>query len=207
MIIYKATNLINGKIYIGQTVRPLQERIGEHSRKEITVFSKAVKKYGKDNFKFEVIDTAETIEELNEKEKRWISFYNCIVPNGYNQCDGGDNTCGFHHREESKQRMSAAHKGIYDGASNPFFGKHHTEAQREKWGKTRKGLAHLTDEQVKNLRAAHFTAKVRCVETGEIFNSIKEAADKYKLKDTHITRVCKGRRKTTGGYHWEYVNI
>ena len=45
-----------------------------------------------------------------------------------------------------------------------------------------------------------------CVETQEIFNSVKEASQKYNLKATHITRVCKGKRKRTGNYHWKYVS-
>ena len=45
----------------------------------------------------------------------------------------------------------------------------------------------------------------RNVDTGEVFDSVKKAAEKYGLKDTHISRVCKGKRKTTGGFKWEYV--
>ena len=47
--------------------------------------------------------------------------------------------------------------------------------------------------------------KVHNIETDEIFNSIREAAEKYNIAATHITRVCRGRRKRTGGFHWEYV--
>ena len=61
-------------------------------------------------------------------------------------------------------------------------------------------MVHLTDEQVTNLRKPHHTVKVLNVETGEVFNSVKAAAEKYGLKDTHITRVCKGKRKRTGGF-------
>lgn len=47
--------------------------------------------------------------------------------------------------------------------------------------------------------------KVENLDTNEIFNSIKEATEYYNLKDsTHITRVCKGKQKTTGGYRWAY---
>ena len=62
----------------------------------------------------------------------------------------------------------------------------------------------MTADQVERLRMSHHTVKVRNVETGEVFNSVKEAAREYNLKETHITRVCKGKRKTTGGFHWCY---
>lgn len=47
--------------------------------------------------------------------------------------------------------------------------------------------------------------KVRCIETGEVFNSQKEAAEKYGLSQGNISRVCRGKAKTTGGYRWEFV--
>lgn len=46
--------------------------------------------------------------------------------------------------------------------------------------------------------------RVQCVETGVIYNSIKEAAEKNNLFDTSISAVCKGKQKTCGGYHWRY---
>ena len=49
------------------------------------------------------------------------------------------------------------------------------------------------------------TKKCKCIETNEIFNSIREAEAKYNLNNSHITACCKGSRKTHGGYHWEYV--
>lgn len=65
-------------------------------------------------------------------------------------------------------------------------------------------MAHFTDEQVANLGKSHHTVKVLNVETGEVFDSVKAAAEKYGLKDTHITHVCKGKRKRTRRFQWEY---
>ena len=81
MIIYKITNKLNNKIYIGQTVRDLQTRFDEHMRDQTSndYFHLAVRKYGKDAFLIEQIDTAETIEELNEKEIYWIKQYNSCI--------------------------------------------------------------------------------------------------------------------------------
>ena len=63
----------------------------------------------------------------------------------------------------------------------------------------------MTPESVQKVRACHYKAKVKNVDTGEVFSSVKEAALRYDLKDTHITRVCKGKRKRTGGFRWEYI--
>lgn len=206
MIIYKIANLINGKVYIGQTVRTLEVRTEEHKRHNRILIDKAIQKYGFDNFVVEVIDSATSIDELNQKERYWIAFFNCLAPIGYNQCMGGDNTVGFHHRQESKQKMSIARGKMYIGENNPFYGCKHTETAKTKMSVLRKGMGHLTPEQVKKLRESHRTCKVKNIETGEIFASIKEAAEKHKIESTHITRVCKRKRKTAGGYHWEYVS-
>lgn len=204
MIIYKITNKINGKIYVGQTTRSLNERILEHARHNTIVVDKAMQKYGIDSFEIEQIDSASNIDELNEREKYWIKYYDCVVPNGYNQCNGGENTAGYHHKEESKRKMSKTKSAIYIGRNNPFFGKKHSDISKKKMSEQRKGMGHLSEEQVKRLRSSHYKVKVRNVETGEVFDSAKEAATKYGLKETHIIRVCKGKRNRTGGFHWCY---
>ena len=205
MIIYKATNRVNGKVYVGQTVRPLEVRIAEHKRHSNTPFDKAIQRHGIDNFVFEIIDRAETVEELNQKEKHWIEYYSSMGENGYNVCEGGDNTMGYRHREDSKQKMSLAKKTAYVGNGNPFYGKHHSEESRKKMSATRMGRV-ITDEWREHISESSVKKrKVRNIETGEIFNSIKEAAQKYNIVPTHITRVCRGKRNQTGGFHWEYV--
>lgn len=205
MIIYKITNKINGKMYVGQTTRSLEERMKEHYRHDFIVIDKALKKYGTDSFLIEVIDNANDINELNEKEKYWIYKLNTLAPNGYNQCFGGDNSCGFHYRDESKNKMSESKKNKYQGIGNPFYSKKHSYESKLKMNSKRKGMSHLNEEQVKHLRESHFVRTVKNIDTGEVFDSIKEASERYRINPTHITRVCKGRRKMTGGYRWEYV--
>ena len=203
MIIYKLTNKINGKVYIGQTVRTLEERIKEHTSHNKTAISKAIRKYGINNFEIEIIEKCKTVKELNSREKYWIKKYNSFSETGYNLCEGGENTKGFKHREYSKHKMSVTKSKMYIGKNNPFYGKHHSKEQCEKWSKERKGrdMSKVT-EAAKKVNSI----KVKNIETGEVFNSIVEAAEKYNLKATHITRVCRGKRKTTGGFHWEYYN-
>ena len=54
-------------------------------------------------------------------------------------------------------------------------------------------------------RKEKISKKVMCVETNEIYNSIKEAAEAKKLQASHIGEVCSGKRKTHGGYRWRFV--
>lgn len=113
MIIYKVTNLVNGKVYIGKTSRKFEQRKSQHIRKAFNsnsnlAFHRALRKYGEDNFTWEVIDSAETEEEILEKEIIWIAYYNTYThnknSNGYNMTLGGDGASGFKQNEESVQK-------------------------------------------------------------------------------------------------------
>ena len=90
MIIYKITNKLNGKVYIGQTTRSLAARIYGHIHNHSRV-GKDMVKYGRDNFDISVIDNAETKEELDDLEIFWIAWYNS-TQNGYNILRGGKAT-------------------------------------------------------------------------------------------------------------------
>lgn len=195
--------MVNNKIYIGQTVRGLEERIAEHKRHKKTVMGKAFAKYGMSSFTIEEIDRASSLEELNLKEIEYIKKYNCISPNGYNLCEGGGNTTGYHHRDESKLKMSSAKKGTKTGSDNPFYNKHHAEEQRKSWSKQRRGRT-LSKEWRERIGQSAWI-KIRNIDTGEVFSSVKEAGKKYNVASTNICKVLKGKRKTCRGCRWEYV--
>lgn len=96
MIIYKATNLANGKVYIGATTLSLETRKRDHIRfafrkdRPNGSFQDAILEYGPSNFAFEEIDHAETKDEMYDKEAYWISEYRSTDPNyGYNLDSGG----------------------------------------------------------------------------------------------------------------------
>jgi len=86
--IYLITNLINGKQYVGQSIGIAHRWIEHKNSKENYPISKAIRKYGKDNFKFEIIENC-LPKDLDEKEMYYIKKYNTIVPNGYNITYGG----------------------------------------------------------------------------------------------------------------------
>jgi group I intron endonuclease len=95
--IYKVTNLINNKVYIGITSKTIEERFSQHchdsyAEKDDFPFHYAIKKYGKENFKIEEIESVPTEEEAKEKEIYYIGFYDSYIKNGkgYNATFGGD---------------------------------------------------------------------------------------------------------------------
>jgi group I intron endonuclease len=85
MIIYKTTNLINNKCYVGKDKYNNPKYIGSGK-----FLKYAINKYGKQNFKKEIIQICSSLEELNEREIYWIKELNTKVPNGYNLTDGGE---------------------------------------------------------------------------------------------------------------------
>lgn len=84
--IYKITNQINGKIYIGQSIH-IERRWQEHKQPSAnSLIAKAIKKYGVENFVFEVLEELDVtdINKLNQLEANYIQYYNSVTPNGYN---------------------------------------------------------------------------------------------------------------------------
>lgn len=111
MIIYKATNKNNGKVYIGQTTNTLEYRKQQHiremrsSKKHNTYFLNALSYYGPESFLFEEIDSASSLEELNNKEKYWIEFFDSTNRiRGYNLDSGGNNN---KKSKETRQKIGA----------------------------------------------------------------------------------------------------
>ena len=91
--IYKITNKVNGKSYIGQTIQNVKERFYQHCATKCSkailnmVIHKAITKYGKSNFTIEVIEEVESAN-LNDRERYWIRYYDSYN-NGYNSTEGG----------------------------------------------------------------------------------------------------------------------
>lgn len=136
--IYKITNLINGKIYIGQTTRSVEIRWKEHLRsKDNSPIHLAIRQYGENNF---IIETLEKCDNsiLNEKEQFYIKKYNSYNGHiGYNATTGGNsNTQGAinwikTHPEEVKQNLNLAReKSIQLFKDNPNLQKKREEARQ-----------------------------------------------------------------------------
>lgn len=97
MIIYKITNILNNKAYIGQTMRNLKTRRAEHLRtalnspwiKHPTPLHKDIKEFGSASFEWEILEVCTSCDHMNERERFYIKLLNTMTPNGYNQTIGG----------------------------------------------------------------------------------------------------------------------
>lgn len=98
MIVYKTTNLINGKFYIGQDSKNNPNYLGSG-----TLLKRAIKTYGRKNFIKEIIEICETKEQLNEREIFWINETNARIE-GYNIAEGGRGGIAYEHSVETIQK-------------------------------------------------------------------------------------------------------
>ncbi len=123
-VIYLIINLINGKKYVGQTIKKVGYRFNEHANAK-SLLGEDIRKYGRENFKIDVLEECYSYEELNAAEKKWIKTLNTKVPNGYNKTDGGNgllNPC-----KDTREKMAAASMGNQHG-----LGRKHTEDEIER---------------------------------------------------------------------------
>lgn len=133
MIIYKVTNIVNKKIYIGSTINSLTRRKSSHltrsrSSKPRLLFHRALKKWGMENFEWEIIERCIEVSEMYDMEYHYIKQYNSLAPNGYNLTEGYDNTTtGYRFTE--KQRSD--HSKRMMGESNGNFGNKWSEEKKK----------------------------------------------------------------------------
>lgn len=225
--IYKITCKKNNKVYIGQTIQPLEQRLYHHLDDAINkdynyAFANAIRKYGKENFIIEEIerrtckDKKELKIKLDETEKENIKKYNSYLE-GYNSTLGGDGTIGYKLSKEHKDKIRKAMMGrkhtkeSIEKISKAHKGKIISEEIRTKISKTVK--AKTTPEHLKKMVEA--SKEVNCKQVaqytleGELLNiypSLIIASMKTKVSKAGIGMNCNGQRNSAGGYCWRYVN-
>lgn len=210
-IVYMHENKINHKKYIGITCQKPTQRWRGGKGYKIGVFKKAIDKYGWNNFEHKILYEKLSKEDACLKEIELIEKYKTTNPNyGYNLCEGGNLTLRYHHTKESKKKMSNSKKGMYDGKNNPMYGKngilapmygkHLTEEHKRKISEAKKGKSNY---HTKTLYKAidQYDLDGNYIKTWESISSIERELN---IKSTHISRVCRGKRKTTGGYIFKY---
>ena len=117
-MVYLAKNKINGKQYVGYTIKSLEERKKTHLYKSRSkpgkhyfyIFKEAIRKYGFESFEWSVLDDCISLEESCEKEIFYIKKLNTISPNGYNLTEGGN---GGVPSDETKKKISISLKKYY----------------------------------------------------------------------------------------------
>lgn len=210
--IYKITNKINGKVYIGQSWNIERRWKEEKNGQTNSHLKNSIKKYGIDNFIFEVIENLS--ENINQEEIDFLEKKNILLHSSFDKTKGYNKTFGGNggkptqelklkrtasrswyknHSEETKIKMSKSHTG-----------KIVKEETKEKLSKIFKGVKH-SEEAMQKIIAfqSKRSKKVKCVETGKIYNSLNEAYRETGIPSGNIGRVISGICKTAGKLHWE----
>ena len=237
--IYYIKNLVNNKYYIGQSRnikrrwnREKFELNGEGDAWNVHL-QRAWRKYGEDNFEFAVVEIC-SLEQLDERERFWVSFYNSYN-NGYNQSLGGGGVSGWKHTEESRAKLSESQingiteeRRIQMGVISKEYWS--CEENRERIRKNRKQWWSNPDNRAKTIEAMKSADRVilrgkdhplygvdksglnsirhkSCIqiETGIFYYTLTDASKQTGANLGKICEVCNGKRKTTGGYHWRYA--
>lgn len=218
-------NKINNKIYVGQTnniKRRWRANGIEYTSQETSIIGKAILKYGWENFEHIIIEENLTLDEANALEAFLINELEAQNrEKGYNIREGGKNG-GLSEATKQKLSETAKAKGLWKGELNPrhitplygekngMYGKHHTEKTKALISFKLKGKSNHTEESKakisKFMSTQHPRAKkVRCIETGEIFNSARQAAKAKGLGNSTVSRICNGERKPgKGKLNWEW---
>ncbi len=190
-IVYLIRCELNGKQYIGIT-NNLRKRWNKHTydtrHNSKCTIHRAMRKYGIANFSLKQIDSADSYDELFEKEKKYIVTFNTHVSvGGYNETLGGEAPmAGRNHSETTKRLMSERQRGM----PSPLRGKR------------------LTEEHKQNLSESHGRSVIQTDKDGcvvNVYRSVTEASKATGVADSNISGVCRGRKKTAGGFHWKYT--
>lgn len=229
--IYKWTNLVNGKVYIGQTqnfyMRMSKYRSGYFNRH----LGFSIKKYGVDNFDITILEKDVPIDLLNIREQYWINYYSSYnQEKGYNIAHIAGSNRGLPAWNKNIPPSFEIRQKISDGLLK-YYSTHEvwnkgvpaTEEAKEKnrisntkgkngmWGrkhteesKEKNRKSHLGKKMSYNTRRK-ISAPIRCVETGKEYISAVEASDEIGCSYTAIWYVLKGKHKTAKGLHWEYA--
>jgi group I intron endonuclease len=178
MLIYKITNKINGKCYIGQTSGSLKHRIQQHrkSKSHCTALRDALRIEGMANFDFEILrDNITDRAFANILEVSFIKQFNSKFPNGYNLTDGGRTGPGYKHSLESKKLIAKVQKDGYAFRS----------LEGTDFGRTK--------------------AKAIKCSNGTIYFSIREAALAIGTDRSHIRNCLAKPTRTIKGFKFEYI--
>lgn len=231
--VYKHTNTLNGKVYIGITSKnPLSRWEYGRGYRHNAHMDSAIKKHGWDSFSHEILYEDLSQDEALKIERELIAEYNSSDRRyGYNIEAGGVKKGAYSEEtlEKMRQRMLGANNHNYgkhlseetrrklsecnQGAKHPKYGTHHSEETKRKIGEAIGGENHYlygknaSDETKEKMRSSSpNNRQILCVETGVVYRSAREASRATGINISGICLAAKGERlKTSGGFHWEYM--
>lgn len=191
-VLYIHQNKLNGKRYVGITNNTRKRWYGKGKKyANCPRFASALKKYGWDNFTHTVVVSGLTLEQANELEQAYIKKYRtCDDAYGYNIQPGGNfvpTMLGRHHTEETKKKMRES-----------ALGRTIPEEQKKRHSEV------MTGKMVGKLN--HKSKAVKCVNTGEVFESQRIASEVKGVSQAKISLCCQHKRSHTHGLIWEYAD-
>lgn len=218
--IYKATNKINGKIYIGQTV-DFEKRKKEHEldrRNKNSIFHRAIDKYGIENFEWEIIDSFNSKYGSDYLERFYIELYKSYKPNGYNMTKGGDGGSMWNARPVVSFLLDGTFVKRYDsaeGARTDGFCGSDVLVSCKNPNRTTKGHVFMFEDDYKENGfrgykkpdSVNMKAVIQCDKKGNFINrfkSIREASGKTGANRTTISGALTGTYKFANGFIFVY---
>lgn len=208
--LYVHTNLINNKKYIGITSQVPEKRwLGGYGYDRRLRFGRAIKKYGWNSFKHEILYCGLNEEEANRLERELIKEWKTQDPAyGYNMTDGGGGVSGFVITEETRRKMSEAKRG----ANHPNFGKHLSPETKRKIGEVHKGNKYSlglvrSPETRQKMSEGKMKPVAAYLDDGTLvktYRSALDAGEELGINRKNISLCCKGARKHAGGYCWRF---
>lgn len=204
--VYKITNKVNNKVYIGITSKGISARWKEriYSAEHGCPFKlhNAIRKYGKENFSIELIDFCNSWEELTEKEQYYISEYKSLQDEyGYNMTEGGDGTFGRCHTEETKEKIR-----------QKAIGREVTEATRLKLSEAGKIITEAREayRNSGNIGSSRRKPVLQYTKDGKFISEYRGVNEASRLTGIHVTTLSnalKGRNvigSKVNPYIWVY---
>lgn len=216
--IYKIQNLINNKIYIGQSIN-IEYRFYQHKHtKDKYYIHRAIQKYGETNFSFEILEKNLYSRELrNQREIYWINFYNSLVPNGYNLTKGGDNIAESKKSSVKQFSLKGEYIQTFDNATvaskilNIDRSNITKVCQNKGIMKSAGGYIWRYEEdssQVLPVKAKGKKVFQYDIQTKELiaeYNSISEVARKFGVAPNNISKGIKKPSQIYKNYYWQII--
>ncbi|WP_345275545.1 NUMOD1 domain-containing DNA-binding protein [Litoribaculum gwangyangense] len=211
-IIYKAENLIDGKMYIGATTNSIHQRKLDHTerayRNEENKFHEAIYTCGSDAFSWEQIDTASSIDELAQKEQQYILEYNS-KNKGYNSSVGGEFKKNVYKYSLDNGKMLASFDCLDNAAKSISSTKQHISRACLSVNNIYGGFywSYEFKETFSPKRDIRRKKVYQYSLDGYFMSeyvSVAEASRLTGISKTCISRCCRGEREQSNGYKWEY---
>jgi group I intron endonuclease len=211
MIIYKVTNINNGKVYIGKTEQELKQRRWSHynSARNLdsnTNFHRALRNYSKKYFQWEIIKECSSIEELNKMEEHFISEYNSFKF-GYNMTEGGDGGHTYSKGDELYNRIKhklGKWKNGNPGATKDAIEKRKETFKNTKWvkGENHGNYGH-TRNRGKYKGGDNPNAKPVIID-GIEYATLVSAAKSLNVTESYIRYRCKSQNEKYKQYKYKF---